>query len=468
MKTIYKHIVAAALAMAIVPAAAQSFNSAYFTKDYKFRHAMNAAFGNDQNYIAIPAIGNININLHGNFGYEDFVKDNPLYPTTSDKSLTTFMNPYISIDDALSGFSKGKNRLQMDMNFTILSTGFKAWGGYNTLEVNTKIAFGMKLPYGLFEFAKDIGNNRYEIGDISLGLNSYAEFALGHSRQINEKWRVGTKLKFLFGAARAKVQLADMTADFSSSEKWIINGKASANISLKGLTLESEIKEYNNESRGTYEQVSDFDIDGAGLGGFGVAFDFGAVYQINEDWAVSLGLANLGFIKWENNIVAESSGEAFEFKGFHDVSVSEDAGDDFDAQIDDYGDQLMDFAHLQDKGDGGKHKSGQPVTLNIGGEYALPVYNKLSFGILGNFHMNDDYSWNEGRISINWAPVKWLDGGINAAVNTFGTSLGWVLNIHPKALNLYVGMDHIPTELSKEFVPLNSNVGLNFGISVAW
>ncbi len=468
MRITYRHFAAAALAMLAMPAMGQTLNSAYFTKDYAFRHTMNAAFASEQSYFSIPAIGNLNINLRGNFGYEDIVMDNPLYPTRSDKSLTSFMNPYISVEDALSGFDTGDNRLQLDMGIALLSAGFKGFGGYNTIEVNTKILFGMKLPYGLFEFAKDIGNNRYEIGDISIGLTSYAEVALGHSHQIGDKLRIGGKVKFLLGAARANVKLEDMTADLSSSDKWTINGKATACVSLKGLTYETDIKEYNEEGRGTYEQVSGIDVDGAGLGGFGVAFDLGAVYDITDDLSVNLALNDLGFIKWTNYVVAESSGEAFEFNGFHDVSVTEDRGEDIDVKVDKYGDQLMDFAHLEDKGDQGEHGSGLAATLNVGCEYILPVYDKVSFGLLGSTRLNDDYSWTEGRLSLNWVPLKWLDGGVNVAINTFCTSFGWVLNIHPKGYNFFIGMDHVPGSLSKEGVPLNSNVGLAFGMSIAW
>ena len=138
-------------------ASAQNLNSAYFTEDYKFRHDMNPAFANEQNYVSVPMLGNVNVSLHGNFGYQDVVMNNPLYPSQSAKSMTTFMNPYISVEDALSGFNKGDNRLQGNVSLTLLSAGFKAWGGYNTLSISSKTSFGMVLPYELFEFAKNIG-----------------------------------------------------------------------------------------------------------------------------------------------------------------------------------------------------------------------------------------------------------------------------------------------------------------------
>lgn len=167
MKTIYRNILTAVIVMIGCSAAAQTLNSAYFTNDYKFRHTLNPALGNEQNYFSIPAMGNINIKLNGNFGYQDVIMHNPMYPSQSNKKMTTFMNPYISAEDALSGFSTGNNRITGDVSLAILSAGFKAWGGYNTIEINSKSSLGMSLPYELFEFAKNTGNKTYNIGDIN-------------------------------------------------------------------------------------------------------------------------------------------------------------------------------------------------------------------------------------------------------------------------------------------------------------
>lgn len=139
-------------------------------------------------------MGNINVNLQGNFGYKDVVLNNPMYGQEAGaKKMTSFMNPYISADEALKGFSKSNNRIQGDVGIAILSAGFKGFGGYNTIEVNAKASFGASLPYELFEFAKNTGNQNYEIGDVSMMARSYAELALGHSHQINKKLRIGAK-----------------------------------------------------------------------------------------------------------------------------------------------------------------------------------------------------------------------------------------------------------------------------------
>lgn len=457
------------LSMCSLHAMAQQLNSAYFTNDYKFRHTMNPAYGNEQNYVSMPGFGNVNVSTMGNFGYEDVIFDNPMFPSTSKDRLTTFMNPYISTADALKGFNFGDNKILGDVSITVLSAGFKGFGGYNTIELNARTSFGMSMPYELFEFAKNTGNRTYNIGNISANGQAFAELAFGHSRQINEKLRVGAKVKLLFGAGRGDVNIDNVKADLAADDKWTVSGHAKSEVSVKGFTYKTEEKEYKEEGRGTYQYVNDVDVDGAGLGGFGLAFDLGGVYKINNDFTVSAALLDLGFIKWSNNMVAVNGGEEFVFNGFHDVAVNEDrGGSTLSMQGDKYSDQLADFANLQDKGDEGGRTTGIGATLNLGCEYTLPVYRKITFGVLSSTRFRGDYSWTEARVSANWTPLKWIDGGVNMAFGSYRNSFGWVLNFHPKGYNFYVGMDHTLGKVSKEFIPLNSNAAVSVGMSVAW
>lgn len=108
------------------------------------------------------------------------------------------------------------------------------------------------------------------------------------------------------------------------------------------------------------------------------------------------------------------------------------------------------------------------ATLNIGAEYAFPLYNKLHFGFLSSTRINGKYSWSEGRISANVAPIKWFDAGVNYAISSFGSSFGWLLNFHPRGFNFFIGMDHLMGKVSPQFIPVksgNMNVSLGFNVT---
>jgi len=464
-----RYILVATLVLMVVAIQAQNLNSAYFTEEYTYRHTMNPAFENEQSYFTIPILGNLNVRTQGNFGYDAVILPNPLAGQAGQKSMTTFMNPYIDNGTALSGFSTGNNRIVGNVGITILSAGFKGFGGYNTIELNSKSSFGICLPYELFEFAKNTGNKTYDIGDISGNALSYVELAFGHSRNISEQLRIGAKLKVLLGVGRADLKMEGMKADLKDANRWLIHGNAIADVSMKGFSYKEETKKYKDESRGTYRRVNDVSVDGVGISGFGLAFDMGAVYKINNDWKVSAALLDLGFISWSNDMQARNPKGSFEFGGFHDIAVNDkNAPTSLKSQGNSYADQIADFINVKDQGDQGGRTTGIGATLNAGVEYTLPSYKQLSFGLLSATRLNGDYSWTEARLSSNWKPLDWLDGGVSFAVNSFSASMGWVLNIHPKGYNFFIGMDHILGKQSKEGIPLSSNSSVALGMNIMW
>lgn len=454
---------------------AQELNSAYFTDDYKYRHVMNPAYGNDQGYAAIPVLGNVNTRLQGNLGVGDIFFKNPDYGIKPGaKKTTTFMHPGISVSDALKGFKEGANTIIMDMDIPIASVGFEAFDGYNTVELKERTHLGVAMPYDFFKFAKDIKNQSYSFDDMGVNAWSYVELGLGHSRQIFDNLRVGAKVKLLFGVANATISMNGVRADLTGNS-WTISGKAKAELNMEGASFKEKVEEYKTKP-GTYKRVDDIDVDGAGISGFGLGLDLGGIYQFKDcsvDWLdgleVSLALTDLGFISWSNGLVAESSGNPFTFNGFNNMDLKNGEGRrTFDDVADDYSDKLKDFANLENKGDNGGTTTSLAATMRFGLAYPLPVYDKLGFGALFSHRFDGDYSWTEGRISANYKPLNWLDGGINVAFTSFCTTMGWIVNFHPIGMNVFFGMDHVIGKTGASMIPLDSNFSFNFGLNVAW
>ena len=451
---------------------AQDLNSAYFTQDFKYRHDMNAAYGNDQGYVAIPILGNLNVKMQGSLGVGDVLFKNPYYGNPqypNAKKTATFLHPGISADEALKNIEKDGNDLIFDMDIPIVSVGFNSFGGYNTIELKERTHMGITLPYSFFEFAKTMANKEYSFDDLGARGWSYAELAFGHSRQIMDNLRVGAKVKFLFGGAYADFSMDGVKANMVG-DKWILSGKARGELNMKGGKFKTETKEYKGKT-GTYDQINGVDTDNLGLGGFGLGLDLGAVYEFKDfalDWLdgtkVSLSLNDLGFISWSNTMVAESAGKDFEFTGFN-MRYTDGS---FDNGGDEIKDDLADFAHLVDKGEESGKTTALAATVRLGVEYPLPVYDKVTFGLLGTHRFDGIYSWTEGRLSANYTPLKWLDGGMNLAVTSYCTTMGWVVNVHPKGFNFFMGMDHMIGKTGASSVPLDSNVSFNLGMNVTF
>ena len=322
MRLYIRTFAAIVFAATAIQASAQEVRSGYFNESYLYRHNLNPALGNEEDYISVPVVGNFNASMMGNFGYEELVRKNPLYPDRSDKKVTSFMNPYLT--NGLTGFSSGDNKMSGQVKVSVMSAGFKKWGGYNTIELNVRGFAGVSVPYQMFEMAVNASNKRYDIGDMSFDAQAFTELAVGHSRQIDEKLRVGGKAKLLVGVANASVNLENVTADLKDANQWVITADGKSQVSMNGFKYKNKSKEYYSQP-GTYNYVSDVDMGTPGVSGFGLAVDAGASYKINEDLTVYGALQDLGAIVWTKNYVATNKRNSFVFDGFHDdFHVSED------------------------------------------------------------------------------------------------------------------------------------------------
>ena len=448
----------AVLALPSVAAFAQNTNSAYFTDGYLFRHEMNPAFGNEKNYISMPALGNVNFAMRGNIGLSDI-----LYNVNG--KTVTFMHPGVSAGEFLGNIND-KNKLGADVKLELLSAGFKGFGGYNTIGINVRSNLGVTLPGSILRLAKEgPTNSTYDISDFNVHSDVYAELSFGHSRQINDKLRVGAALKVLLGGANidAEFETARLTL---GEDAWTAVTNAKVQASVKGLTYETSEKERGPEGDKTvHRYVDDVDVDGTGLNGFGLAVDLGAEYKLNNDWRFSAALLDLGFISWNNNMIASTNGERTFTTDIHTFNVDDDADNSFSREIDRMGEKLASLYELQDNGDAGGRSKMLGATLNLGAEYTLPSYRKLTFGLMNSTRIQSKYSWTEFRLSANVAPVKMFSAGVNVAAGTYGCALGWLLNFHPAGFNLYLGMDHTLGSLAKQGVPLSSNASVNFGMN---
>jgi len=443
--------------------AAQEINTAYFTDGFLYRHQLNPAMMDSANYVAVPGVGNINVKMMGNFGYKDVVRYNPLYPSQSSKKMTTFMNPYI--EDGLSGFSKSINKVNAQAKIGILSVGFNGLKGYNTIDVNARAVMNLRIPYEYFEFARNTGNNHYDLGDIDAKAMAFTEIAFGHSHEIQDKLKVGGKFKVLLGLGEAKLAFHNMTVDLADTQKWTVSGDVKSDVSIKGFEYQSETKEYKSRTD-SYQRVKDVNIDGYGISGLGAAVDLGVEWEPTEKWSVSMSLLDLGFISWSNDYYATNTQKQFIFDGFHDITLGKDSEYSIDTQADSYADQFTDFAHLEDQGDQGSRISSLGATLNIGASYQ--VLNNFKIGLLSTTNINSVHTWTEGRLSANFSPLKWLDGSLNVALNSYTASIGWIVNIHPKGFNFFIGMDHLLGKMSKEMIPLSSNSALSTGFNITF
>lgn len=455
MKTSIKLFAAVAMIGFAGSAYAQNTNSGYFLDGYNYRYQMNPAFGNSMNFVSIPGLGNVNAAMRGTINLDDIFH-------VVDGKTVLFTNPGVP-DSFLNGLNS-VSHLGTDLKVNILSGGFKAWGGYNTVSINARATANVGVPRTLFELAKEgVSNRTYDISDVNASAQGYAEIAFNHSRDILQVpgLRVGAAVKFLIGIAnvQADFKKADLTL---GTDEWIATTNADIYANLGGMEYKTKV----NDKGHTYVSGIDMDGDGSvGPNGFGMAFDLGANYKWN-DFNFSLGVLDLGWISYFDTKHASTNGDRTVNTDAYIFNTNEDVDNSFKNEWDRFSDDLSELYQLSDNGETGTRNVGLGATLNVGVDYALPYYRRLHFGVLSSTRIASNFTWTEVRISANVNPVDCFSADVNFGIGTFGPCFGWLLNFNHRWANIFLGMDCTMGKLAKQGVPLKSNASINLGLNI--
>ncbi len=445
---IIRLLLSATLASLTLGASAQNLQAGYFDDNYLYRYQANPAFGNDgKGFVSMPGLGNLNITTNGTLSLR-----NIFYNLNG--QTTTLLNPGISASEVLNGM-KEHSRIGLDLRETIIAVGFKALKGYNTVSVSARASLGIGLPKEIVRLAKEgVENGVYDLSNLGATARGWAEIAFNHSHQINKQWRVGGSFKFLVGIGSfdAHVKAANLKL---YNDQYIGEVDATAHASIKGFEWETDYNDHTNR-----HYVSGMNVDGfSPVNGFGAAFDLGAVYTLNKDWEFSLAFTDLGFISWNTDFTATTDG--LQSVSTDSFAFNVDNSDSWDK----FTDNLTKLYELENKGDTGSRLTGIGATMTAAAQYTLPVYRNLKFGFMNTTRINGDFSWTDFRLSATVEPVKIFSAGVNVGYGTFGARFGGIINLKVPGFNLFIASDCFPGKFAKQYVPLNSNVNVNFGIN---
>lgn len=458
---------------------AQSLRTGYFVDGSMFNYRINPAYNCQRGHVSVPFLGSFSANMMGNVGFESFFFESPV-----DKDrFVMFFDESVSADKFLKGL-EGDNTMRMDVDLSILSFGFHGLGGFNTIDLSFRSNMAVNLPYTLLDFMKNANtfNGSYEISDLHMQTRNFIDLSLGHSHKIGDNLSVGARAKLLFGLGHGNVEFDKMNMSIERVEnnidipgfdsdlpigvldRWSIEAHGEANVALGGEFKISDKKTINGK-----QSVVGYDDVELGLQGFGLGVDFGAIYEFDgvlDGLALSASVNDLGFINWKDNRRAEISGDKYYFDGF-DIMGAMTGTASVSDQLDDLGKDLEDFFALEDKGEE-SYSSGIGAKVNLGVEYALPFYKKVSAGVLYTHCFDDFYSYDQTSLVLSYSPNRVLDFAASSTFTNFGTSFGALANIHCKGFGLFIGTDCFVGDLSDHYIPNeNMNFNITFGLNIA-
>ena len=231
---------------------AQVLRTGYFLDGSLQRYRINPALGAERGFVALPVVGGMNISTFGDVGYGNFV-----FGQDNGRDLL-FTDYRVSADEFLSGL-KNENKVRFDMDMSILSFGFKSWGGFNTFDVSLRSNLGLNIPKEMFRAVKtatggaqfnsidELVNNigSYNITDMNIYTRNYVDVSLGHSRNINKNLSIGVRAKLLLGLAYANLDFSQIRMDVNRDN---IKYEQKANGDRKAYQSQSSFFHFKNPS----------------------------------------------------------------------------------------------------------------------------------------------------------------------------------------------------------------------------
>ena len=440
-KTAYGLSIAAIFLLFASGTSAQ-MKTSYFMEGSIQRYEMNPALTPQRGYVSVVPFTQTGININNNF----LSISNFIYPYQG--GHVTFMHS--SVD---AGKFLGSLPAQPDFGADI-KYGITSFGKYGrnhryfwSFDWNIRAIADVGIPKELFRVLKSLGNGTYDMGDLQVNTMAYSEMALGFSMPVVwDNLTVGGRLKFLIGLGHAEARMSTLTLDM---------GEETVSAMADG-TVRTSIPGYDFSNIAEGEAIpfetlfrDRFDPNKI-VGGLGVgaAIDLGAELKLLGDrLKLSVALNDLGFIRWgrESSIEGDLDDLLFEYRGYNTALK------DFDMTT-----PNLDEITVRKTGGGGYSKR-LATNLNIGAEWNF-LDNLLGVGVLSHTKFWNRAAHSELTLTGTVRPAKWFTASLSHTLiaNKFGI-FGAAINLHPRGVNIFFGMDYIPTKYAKlEFLNTNA------------
>jgi hypothetical protein len=427
----------------------QQVNTTYFMENLPLRHMMNPAFQPETNYyISLPVIGSVNAAIGNNsLSMQDVVyKQNGKTISFLDENA-----------DVNTFYNKLQSQIMLNggAQVNLLSVGFKHDYSFWNFSLTQRLDAFAGVPKDFFKLAlfgtTDIFNNNFNMSRLQASVNYYTEAALGYSRQLDEQWTVGMKIKYLYGTLNISNTNDYITLD-AGLEKWQLRVKGTTNFA-------GELQPFQDLAN--QAAISVRKPSGAGAG-----IDLGVQLRLTSNLYLSASLTDLGYIRWTKNLNNLNYSADFKYDGIAHVDVNTGlptlnalvnniANPNY--FIDSLSTALTNSVAINQTNN--TYTTTTTAKLNIGAEYKF-LSNKLSVGLLLRQLYYTNYVHDEITASVNAFPTDWFNASLSYSVlkgfNTFGAGFG----VRTGIVHWFAAMDYVP--LTKTNLNSLSIYGMSF------
>lgn len=436
----------------------ENVRSLYFLNEWSQRNTLNASFAPETGYFSLPVLGGVELSINSNVGMSTF-----LYPPVDNSSkYTTFMHKDVAANlflGKLDPFSYVDQRL----NLNLLSFGFYgSKNGFWSFGLSLKEKMNVHLPKDLFRLMKSGmsgSTNSFDLKDLWVEQNNYAQAALGYSREINSKLRVGLTAKLLVGISSEKINYDKFNVTLNNDE-YSVSATGQSQIISNLVTFPKD---------GEYYDFTQPTINTSALkpAGYGFAADLGVSYKPISRLTLAAGINDLGFLKWKaNSVQMGNAATDFAFTGFKEVNS--DSISDQVEQLQEDASKLIKFKETTSIDDLIDYI---PYNVNVSAEYS--IFNNEKHDILiGLLYRNSKYASetrNDLVAALTLKPLSWFTlSGTAEITNKNFNKFGVGLNLSPSWINLFIAADYLVPKVNKQYIPIDDvNFNIAFGGSIA-
>jgi hypothetical protein len=256
-------------------------------------------------------------------------------------------------------------QMHSDLLFVGIGSDRNYWSFGVYQEINTVIT----PPSDLIKMAVN-GNKPYvnQIVDMSyfnVAAEHYVGVHLGLTRRVTDKWTLGGRIKLINGIAGVRSDVRQFDVGIVESNpapfEWIVS--ADMTLNTAGIRQDVYTNYWNPQN-------------------LGYGLDFGAEYQLDDQFSFAFGVRDLGAIYWRDDSITNYHTRVDDFR-FEGVYYNVDDERTFDEQVEAFTDTLLDVLEFSDTT--GNWRSALPSKWNLGARYSFTEKQQLG---LDYFYFN--------------------------------------------------------------------------------
>lgn len=406
-----------------------------------------------QAYVLLPGLsgGYFSFNSEG-FAYAD------AFELNEDSTID------VKLGEAIE-FMKDQNNIGFDMRLPILGFGFAMGVGYGSFSIENKSSTRFTYPKTLAEFIW-LGNGdekflgqRASFDGLGVDFMQYTEVAFGYARSFTDQWSFGIRAKYLSGQGYFRTTKSTLGLT-TNADNYAITLDGQIDIRAAGIPA-LVIDSLLGFGALNIGDLGDQLIQ-AGSSNHGGAIDFGATFNIDEQWSVSASVLDLGVINWgKSAIVRTSQPISYTYEGLEVANFTGET--DGASEILSALDSLTSSIKFDEKNE--SFTTLLPTKIYLGGNYrVLPTteISALSYNEIYNGQFRTSF-----RLGVTQKVRNFLQATMNYSV--YGNSaanigLGFVINGGP--IQFYTVTDNVIGFLAPEYSQnfhLRAGINLTFG-----